>query len=120
MAEHNEIGKNGEDVAADYLLEHGFRILERNWRLGHKEIDIIAVDGDNLVFVEVKTRQTSPQKPVDVISNAKMKNLISAASFYLKTNNINLECRFDVLILTGCRGNYSINHIPGAFRPYLK
>jgi len=56
MARHNEFGKWGEDIAVNYLLEHGFKILERNWRHSHKEIDIIAQREGILYFVEVKTR----------------------------------------------------------------
>ena len=53
-----EIGKNGEDLAVEYLVNKGYKILERNWRSGHKEIDIIAMDGDTLVVVEVKCRSS--------------------------------------------------------------
>lgn len=56
MARHNEFGKWGEDVAARYLMEHGYEILARNWRHGHKEIDFIAQKDERLYFVEVKTR----------------------------------------------------------------
>ena len=56
MAKHNELGKKGEEIAAQYLSEKGYEILERNWRNRHKEIDIIAKDGNELVIVEVKTR----------------------------------------------------------------
>lgn len=57
MASHNELGKWGEDVAADYLLRQGYTILERDWKSGHRDLDIIALDGDTVVFVEVKTRR---------------------------------------------------------------
>jgi len=56
MARHNEFGKWGEDMAVSYMLEHGFEILERNWRHSHKEIDIIAQREGTLYFVEVKAR----------------------------------------------------------------
>jgi putative endonuclease len=56
MAQHNELGKLGEEIAVRYLLEQGYKILERNWRNQHKEIDIIAMDGEELVIVEVKAR----------------------------------------------------------------
>ena len=56
MARHNDFGKWGEDIAANYMLEHGFEILERNWRHGRMEIDIIAQKEGVLYFVEVKSR----------------------------------------------------------------
>lgn len=120
MAEHIETGKSGEDAAEYYLVRHGMKIIERNWRLGHKEVDIIALDGDEIVFVEVKTRKTEPQKPEEVMSRQKMNNIISAASFYLKTRRVNLECRFDLVIVWGTNGTYEINHIKKAYRPYLR
>ena len=58
MSEHNDIGREGEDVAASYLMQNGYRIVARNWRYGPKEIDIVARDGETMVFVEVKTRST--------------------------------------------------------------
>ena len=58
MALHNEIGAMGERIAVDYLLEKNYQILDTNWACGHKEVDIIAKDGDTIVFVEVKTRKS--------------------------------------------------------------
>lgn len=120
MAEHIETGKSGEDAAADYLVRHGMKIIERNWRMGHKEVDIIALDGNEIVFVEVKTRKTAPQKPSDVMGDKKMSNLINAASVFIKTRHVNLECRFDLVVIWGEPGAYEINHIARAFRPYLR
>ena len=69
MASHNELGKWGEEVAADYLLRQGYTIMERDWKSGHRDLDIIALDGDTVVFVEVKTRSnrmfTEPETAVD-------------------------------------------------------
>ena len=63
MAEHNELGKLGEELATQFLTEKGYEILEKNWRNKHKEIDIVAKDGNELVIVEVKTRQKIPLMP---------------------------------------------------------
>ena len=71
MARHNEFGKWGEDVAANYLLEHGFEILERNWRHEHKEIDFIAQKNEQLYFVEVKTRHGEEWKAEDAVTAKK-------------------------------------------------
>ena len=59
MAEHNNIGRWGEQKAAEYLEQHGFRIIWRDWRDGHRDIDIVAIDADCLVVVEVKTRRNA-------------------------------------------------------------
>ena len=71
MASHNNFGKWGEDVAANYLLENGFEILARNWRHGHKEIDIIAQRNGALYFVEVKTRHGEQWNAEDAITSKK-------------------------------------------------
>lgn len=75
MAHHNEFGKWGEDLAAQYLQEHGFEILARNWRHGHKEVDIIAQKQDTLYFVEVKTRHGEQWKAEEAV-NAKKQTLL--------------------------------------------
>ena len=66
MAKHNDLGKMGEDLAVQYLTDKGYEILERNWRNKHKEIDIIAKDGETLVIVEVKTRQSDDHGEPDL------------------------------------------------------
>lgn len=71
MAQHNEFGKWGEDVAVDYILERGFEILSRNWRHGHKEIDIIAQKEGELYFIEVKTRHGEEWCAEDAITPKK-------------------------------------------------
>ena len=69
MAKHNEIGQFGEQAASDYLEQKGYKILDRNWRHGRAEIDIVAMDGVTLVFAEVKTRSNDlferPESAVD-------------------------------------------------------
>lgn len=118
--EKMKTGQDGEDVAVKFLTDKGLTILHRNWRMWHKEVDIIARDGDEIVFVEVKTRRVEPVHTTDVITQSKMKNLIAAASAYITMNKVSLDCRFDVIILTGRAGNYGINYIPNAFRQYLR
>ena len=80
MAEHNDLGREGECWAADYLVrEKGFVILARNWRHRQKEIDIVAQDGDTLVFVEVKTRSSDDIPPSELVSYNKIRFLETAA-----------------------------------------
>jgi putative endonuclease len=117
MASHNELGKWGEDVAADYLLHQGYTILERDWKSGHRDLDIIALDGDTVVFVEVKTRRnrlfTDPESAVDY---QKIRHLQQAANHYIKYRNIGQEVRFDIITVVGTMNdNYDVDHIKDAF-----
>lgn len=102
MATHNDLGHWGENVAADYLQHKGYTIIERNWRSGHRDIDIIAWDGSVVVFVEVKTRRNKlfidPESAVDY---RKLNNLRHAANHYIKYKNITHDIRFDVITVVG-------------------
>ena len=85
MASHNDLGTWGEQEATDFLLQKGYTILERDWKSGHRDIDIIAQKGDVLVFVEVKTRRnrlfTNPEEAIDYM---KLRNLRAAINHYVK------------------------------------
>ena len=101
MAAHNEIGLWGEDVATEYLRAKGYIILERNWHSGHREIDIIARDGDITVFVEVKTRRNNTfTEPLDAVDYRKRRNLVLAINHYVNYRYIN-QWRFDVVAIIG-------------------
>ena len=98
MAEHNEFGKLGEEIAANYLIGKGYEILERNWRNRHKEIDIIAKDGEELVIVEVKTRKNDDYgEPFIAVSLQKQTRLICAANAYIFSHNLDCNTRFDII-----------------------
>ena len=105
MAQHNELGKWGEDVAIDYLTDKGYRILERDWHSGHRDLDIIALDGDVVVIVEVKTRRnrlfSEPEQSVDY---RKMRNLLAASNHYVKLRHLNNPLRFDIITIVGDMG----------------
>ncbi len=120
MAEHNKIGTQGEELAVSYLQAKGLKILHRNWRAGHLEIDIVALDGEQIVFVEVKTRKVKPTRPSDVVSVAKMRNIVNAADVYMKNNHIDAESRFDIIILVGVGAQAEIDYITNAYRSYLR
>lgn len=115
MAEHNELGKAGEDAALKYLMAKNFIIMERNWRYKQKEVDIIAMDGPILVFVEVKTRSHA-MSPSDFISNSKVRYLEEAAEAYINRSNYMGDMRFDIVTLTRTAAGFHIEHIPDAFR----
>lgn len=123
MAEHNDLGVWGEDCAASYLEEQGYVIAERDWSLGKRDLDIIALSDDRkfLVVVEVKTRQddelTEPEEAVDA---AKIRNLAVAANAYVKMNEVDLPLRFDIISIVGKgKDDKRIEHIVDAFNPML-
>lgn len=123
MAEHNEFGKWGEDEAARFLERKGYSILERDWKWGKRDLDIIAVteNRQTLVFVEVKTRSSEDLKePEEAVDNAKMKNLAIAANAYVKAMNAMQDIRFDIVSIIGKRKCLErIEHIEDAFNPLL-
>ncbi len=119
MALHNETGKKGELLAANYLQNKGYRILDTNWRDQKYELDIVAQIGNELVIVEVKTRRN---KFFGVASEAvtpkKQQHLIAGADCYVEQNNIDLDVRFDVVCVYISPDNISnpeIEHIIDAF-----
>jgi len=120
MAEHNELGKKGEELAEKHLRQLGYKILQRNWHFGHDEIDIIARDGDWLVIVEVKTR-TSDQygEPELVVTPAKQKSLVRTAEAYIQFADFRGETRFDVIGILLNGEKVILNHIEDAFLPSL-
>ena len=123
MARHNELGKWGEQYAADYLQSIGYDIIERDWRIGHRDIDIIARTGDGttVVFVEVKTRTSDVvTKPDDAVDIKKIRNIGYAANNYIKTKGIVDEVRFDIISINGNnKENAQLEHIIEAFNPCL-
>ena len=119
MAKHNELGKQGEEIAAQYLIEKGYEIVERNWRNSHKEIDIIAKDGVELVIVEVKTRQSDDFGEPDIaVTRQKQSRLIYAANAYLFRHNLDIDTRFDIISIVMKDGNPIVDHIEDAFLPH--
>lgn len=118
MAWHNDFGVRGEDLAVEYLRSGGYVILDRNWRSGHREIDIVATQGDVIVFVEVKARTNAFYgRPEDAVTRRKMHLLVLAADAYLRCNKLDKEVRFDVITVTGTIDKPYIKHYERAFRP---
>lgn len=123
MSESYQLGKNGEEMAADYLRSLGYRIEAQRWRLHHLELDIVATDRETneIVFVEVKTRTTplygAPEEAVDY---KKIMHTVHAADAYLKQYQIELDWRFDIIaIIDDGHHEPQINHIKDAFYPPL-
>lgn len=117
MAKHYTFGKEAEKQAAKYLENKGYEILERNWRFHKLEIDLIALDSksDEIVIVEVKARIDPMVDPMDSITKKKMRNLVTAADQYLTENDIEQECRFDIIIIEKKKDKWFIEHIEDAF-----
>lgn len=120
MARHNDLGKWGEEQVVEKLLLDGYTIAERNWRMNHLEIDIVATRGEEIAFVEVKTREDDRINPLDAITPKKISLLCRAAETYLRINSITLIPRFDVAAVTGDGHTCQIDYIPNAFLPPLK
>lgn len=95
------IGNRGEDVAVEWLRDRGFYLVQRNWRIGHYEIDIIAQRWDTLHFIEVKTRRFRGwQTPYDSIDERKLRSLRRAANAYRTMHHTRLNVQFDLIAIT--------------------
>lgn len=101
-AGHLTFGREGEELAVNLLTQRGYRLLERNWLCKRGEVDIIAMDGDTLVFVEVKSRGLGSRgSGAEAVGAVKQRRIVRAASEYLsRTDNWSLPCRFDVVSVT--------------------
>jgi len=112
------LGRDAETAAAAYLTRAGFRVVERNVRLGHGEIDLVCRDGDVVVFVEVKCRRaTWGDPPAAAVSWHKQRRLTRLAQHYLKWRRLDgVRCRFDVVSVTlDAAGRAGLAHVRGAF-----
>ena len=116
MAQHNSLGQWGENLACEKLITEGYAITERNWRCNHWEIDIIAMKGNRIVFVEVKTRSDDYVDPLESIDRKKIIYLTRAANVYIQMYNIPHEPQFDIILIVGSpEKGYQLEHIPDAF-----
>ena len=119
MAESHETGKQGEAIAAAYLSDKGWQILETNWHSNHREADIIARHGDLLVIVEVKTRSTDFfGSPEEFVSRQKQRRLAKAANHYILMSGLDLEVRFDIISIVMQMPRPKLKHIEDAFYPH--
>lgn len=117
MAEHNVLGQEGEDEACAYLLERDIHILERNWHGRDCEVDIIADDYGEVIFIEVKTRTTlNDELPEDAVSGYRMYRLSRAAEEYLNANHLEkYPFRFDIIAIDLTVAPCRLRHIIDAF-----
>ncbi|AXG73876.1 YraN family protein [Flavobacterium arcticum] len=116
MAEHNELGKLGEEMAADYLRKQEYEILETNWVFQKAEVDIIAKKGDVLAIIEVKTRSTLDfGSPQDFVKPKKIQLLVKAVNEYITQNDLDVEVRFDIIAIYKNKGLFETEHLENAF-----
>lgn len=120
MAEHNELGEAGEQLAAEFLSKKGYEIVQRNYTFKKAEIDIIAKKDGKLIVVEVKTRNSDYLAgPEITVTKKKQKSIIRAANFYIQENNLDIETQFDIISIIWNSKEKSIEHIEDAFYPLL-
>lgn len=107
------LGKNGEDMAVEYLLKNGYKVIERNFYCKTGEIDIIALKDEYLVFIEVKTRSSKQYgNPSEAVTKSKLEHLYKTARYYVYKRNLQDEfIRFDVIEIYFKNSEYKINHI---------
>ena len=117
----SETGRRGEEIALAWLLDHGFRLLDRNWRSGHRELDLVVESAQRVHVVEVKTL-TPPLliRPYEKVDAAKQSRMVAAARHYIAFRQIRKEVQFDVVsvVLDGDRAE--VEYIPEAFFPLWK
>jgi len=120
MSNNTQKGTAGEELAIEHLLKQGYRILARNWRHQHLELDIVAETDNLLVVVEVKLRASNAfGTPEEFVTKSKQKKLIRAADIYIRENNIHTETRFDVISIIQNAQETHVEQITGAFYPTL-
>jgi len=118
----NLLGRAGEDAVCKYLIDRGHTIMERNWRTGHLEVDIISLARDGIHFVEVKSR-TAPVmgSPQDAVTTLKMRHIATAAGRYMAMRGNrtggDMEVKFDVAAVTFEGGSVSIRYFADAYIP---
>ena len=125
MALHNDIGHLGEDATCEYLTQKGYTILHRNWKLGNIEIDVIAENDTDIVFVEVKTRTSTfaDVNPEQYVDEHKRRFMTVAGNAYVKHNRINKNLRFDICGILWNRSKNCVDDIhyyEDAFHPRLR
>ncbi len=121
MAQHNDLGRWGEQVAEEFLRAKGFAILYKNYRTGRLELDLVVQDcPSEIVIVEVKTRSTVLwQDPLASVGKQKQKHLIRAGHQLLhRLNAVDAAVRFDLISVVGTPQDYKVSHIEDAFYPF--
>ncbi len=116
MTSTKNIGDRGEELAIQYLVDKGFKILEQNYRFKRSEIDIIAKKDSFFVFIEVKTRNNSYYgNPEDFVDSKKAEMVHQAAEAYLEDKSLDIPIRFDIISIIDKGASFTIDHFEDAF-----
>jgi len=116
MAQHNELGKKGEELAVNFLVKNGYTIRDKNWRYLKAEVDIIAEKDGILAVVEVKTRSSVDfGNPQDFVNPKKIKLLVAAIDEYVVSKDLDIEVRFDIIAIVNHNNKFVIEHLEDAF-----
>ena len=116
MGVHNEFGKEGEELATAYLVNKGYLILCRNYRYLKAEIDIIAQKGNTIAIIEVKSRSSAYLENIaETVNKKKIGLLVTAADYYVNSNNLDREVRFDIITILKKNDKFLIEHLEDAF-----
>lgn len=116
MAEHNDLGKLGEELAVEFLRKNGYQILETNWTFQKAEVDIIAQKENTLAIIEVKTRSSLDfGLPQDFVKPKKIQLLVKAVNEYVVSNNLDVEVRFDIIAIHKEGKSFAMEHLIDAF-----
>ena len=116
MAEHNELGKLGEELAVEFLRKEGYEILETNCTFQKAEIDIIAQKENTLAVVEVKTRSSLEfGLPQDFVKPKKIQLLVKAINEYVVSKDLDIEVRFDIIAVHKENKSFAVEHLKDAF-----
>ncbi|OIQ29920.1 MAG: hypothetical protein BM564_03875 [Bacteroidetes bacterium MedPE-SWsnd-G2] len=116
MAQHNDLGKKGEDLAVEFMINEGYQILDRNYRFDRAEVDILCLKEGVLVALEVKTRASSHfGDPQDFVTSKQIKQLVKVVDHYVVDHDMDVEVRFDIIAILKQKENYKIKHFKDAF-----
>lgn len=116
MATHNDLGKKGEQLAVEFLINKNYQILEQNWRFKKAEVDIIAHKNNVLVAAEVKTRTSNYfGNPQEFVNQKKIQLLVEALNEYVISKDLDVEVRFDIIAVLINKKETSIEHLENAF-----
>ena len=116
MAQHNELGEKGEQLAVDFLIKNGYTIRDKNWRYQKAEVDIIAEKDGILAAIEVKTRSTTDfGNPQDFVNQKKIKLLVAAIDEYVTSKDLDVEVRFDIIAIVKEDATFNLEHLEDAF-----
>jgi putative endonuclease len=116
MAEHNDLGKLGEEIAVEFLQKNGYEILETNWVFQKAEVDIIAKKENTLAIIEVKTRSSLDfGLPQDFVKPKKIQLLVKAVNEYVISNDLDIEVRFDIIAVHKEGKTFAVEHLMDAF-----